>query len=311
MTTAIIHWNETLSVPCRQGALTIGNFDGVHRGHQTLLAEVRRQADRVSGPAVVLTFDPHPLQLLRPDSFPPVLTTNDERAALLHEHGADFVLILSTTPDLLQLRAGAFFDQVIRDQIQPRVVVPGFNFGFGRNREGNVDTLAEFCLRSGMAFVLVAPLELGGKTVSSSRIRAALQAGDVRAATELLGRPYHLSGQVRPGQRRGNTIGFPTANLHDITTLIPADGVYAVRVPLGDKVWAGAANIGPNPTFGENARKVEVHLIGFAGDLYEATLTVEFLERLRDTRSFAGVEQLVEQLHRDVAEAKRIGESGG
>ncbi len=306
MATHIVNWNQPLDVPCHGGALSFGIFDGVHRGHHSLLYVVRRQARQVKGPAVVLTFDPHPIQLLRPDSTPPLLTTMDERAALLHEHGADHVLILHTTKELLQLRAREFFEQVIQDKIQPRVVVPGFNFGFGRNREGNVDTLAEFCLPAGIAFVLVSPLEWEERTVSSSRIRRLLQEGEVKAAHILLGRPYRMSGRVGEGQHRGNTIGFPTANLDDIQTLIPADGVYAVRVPVGENIWPGAANIGPNPTFGENARKVEVHLIGFHGDLYGQMLTVEFLNKLRDTRPFDGVDQLIEQLHKDVAEAQRI-----
>src|SRR5262249_42326926 len=149
-----------------------------------------------------------------------------------------------------------------------RAVVEGVNFGFGHNREGNVDTLAQLCRLAGLALTVVPPLIVDGLAVSSSRIRAALLHGDVREAALLLGRPYRLHGTVASGQRRGQTLGFPTANLDRLPTLVPGDGVYAVRVPVAGAVWPGAANVGPNPTFGENARKVEVHLIGFSGDLY-------------------------------------------
>jgi riboflavin kinase/FMN adenylyltransferase len=301
-----VEWNAPVDLPCQGGALTIGNFDGVHRGHQALLAELRRQAELVQGAAIVLTFDPHPLQLLRPQKFPPLLTTMRQRAELLSRHGADFVLILHATQEMLQVSARDFFDQVIRDNLQPRVVVPGFNFFFGHNREGTVETLREFCREAGFGFDLVPPAEQEGQIISSSRIRQVLRDGAVRRAAELLGRPYVLSGVVGTGQRRGQKLGFPTANLEDLQTLVPADGVYAVRAVIAERPWPGAANIGPNPTFGEDARKVEVHLIDFEGDLYGRTLAVEFLERLRDTRAFAGPDELVRQLRHDVADARRL-----
>ena len=301
-----IHWDETPGEECRGGVVTIGNFDGVHRGHQALLAELCRQTDVVGGPAVALTFDPHPLQLLRPQQFQPMLTTLADRAALLQAHGATSVVVLRTTPELLQLSARTFFDEVICGRLAARTVVPGFNFGFGRNREGNVDTLAAFCRESGLGFVLVRPLELDGKPISTSRVKRELERGDVRQAAVLLGRPYRLRGVVGTGQRRGQKLGFPTANLEGVATLIPADGVYAVRAKVAGTVWAGAANIGPNPTFGEQARKLEVHLIDFKGDLYGRQIAVDFIERLRDTRPFASVDDLVRQLRADVDSARSL-----
>jgi riboflavin kinase/FMN adenylyltransferase len=300
------HWNEPITLPCQRGALTVGNFDGVHRGHQALLAELAHQAQQVNGPAVILTFDPHPLQLLRPEKFPPLLTAVPQRIDLLHRNGADHVLVLRTTPEMLQVRAREFFEKVIRDHIQPRVLVLGFNFAFGHNREGTPEKAAEFCQQARINAVQVPPGRFDGETISSSRIRAALLAGDVRLGAELLGRPYSLTGVVGKGQQRGHKLGFPTANLHDIATLVPGNGVFAVRVHLGERPWPGAANIGPNPTFGEDARKIEVHLIGYHGDLYGQTLTIEFVERLRDTRPFANVQELVEQLKRDVETAGRF-----
>jgi riboflavin kinase/FMN adenylyltransferase len=299
-------WDQPLGNECRGGAVTIGNFDGVHRGHQALLAELCRQARALPGPAVVLTFDPHPLQLLRPAQFQPVLTTIMDRAALLQGYGADHVVILHTTPELLHLRAREFFDQVLGERLRARAIVPGFNFAFGRNREGTVDTLAALCGEAGVGFTLVPPLEVDGRIVSSSRVRAELVRGAVREAAVLLDRPYCLGGKVGTGQRRGRTLGFPTANLEEVEVLVPGNGVYAVRVAHEGKSWPGAANIGPNPTFGEHARKVEVHLIGFEGDLYGAALAVDFVERLRETRTFGSALELVEQLRVDVEQARRL-----
>jgi riboflavin kinase/FMN adenylyltransferase len=305
-----LDWDQMPPADCLSGAVAIGNFDGVHRGHAVLVAEACRQARAFGGPAVILTFETHPLQLLRPEQFQPVLTTAADRAALLQAGGADHVLLLRTTPALLLLSASEFFYEVIRNRLAARVLVEGTNFGFGRNREGNMETLAALCGENGLSLVVVAPVLLENKPVSSSRVRNALLQGDIREATALLDRPYRLRGTVGTGQRRGRTIGFPTANLERLETLIPGDGVYAVRVHHGTATWPGAANIGPNPTFGEQARKVEVHLIGFQGELIGKVLGIDFLARLRDTRPFAGVDQLVEQLRRDVAEARRIAEAG-
>jgi riboflavin kinase/FMN adenylyltransferase len=236
----------------------------------------------------------------------PVLTTVPDRAELLCQHGADEVLILQTRPDLLQLSACEFFDQVVRLRLDARAMVEGVNFGFGRNREGTSDLLEQLCRQAGINLVIVPPLARGGVTVSSSRVRNALVRGTVDEAADLLGRPYRLRGQVGTGQRRGQKLGFPTANLVHVETLVPGDGVYAVRVFWQGTAWPSAANIGPNPTFGEQARKVEVHLIGFEGNLYDQTLALDFLHRLRDTRPFSSAAELVSQLKKDVEQARKL-----
>jgi riboflavin kinase/FMN adenylyltransferase len=307
MSCRTVDYRETPPDDYRGGAVSIGNFDGVHRGHAALLAELRRQAEAVGGPAVAVTFDPPPLRLLQPAKYQPALTTLETRAALLEARGADQVLILRTTHDLLHLSADDFFQQVIRAHLSARALVEGDNFRFGHNREGTIDTLRTLCRQAGLGLSIVPPLVTpDGTPISSSRVRDALLRGDVREAAELLDRPYRLRGLVATGQRRGQTLGFPTANLEKIVTLIPSDGVYAVRAFVDGQTWPGAANIGPNPTFGEQARKVEVHLIDYQGNLYGRELEVEFLERLRDTRPFAGVTQLVEQLRHDIDQARRI-----
>ncbi len=306
MSVHCLDWNVVAPAAVRGGAVTIGNFDGVHRGHAALVAEAQRQAAVLGGPAVALTFDPHPLQLLRPEQFQPVLTTPEGRAALLHAAGADHVVVLRMTREVLGLSAADFLHHVVCTGLGARAVVEGTNFGFGRNREGNIETLAALCREAGLEFTVVQPVLAGGRPVSSSRVRDTLVRGDARTAAELLGRPYRLRGLVGTGQRRGRTIGFPTANLEQIDTLVPRDGVYAVRVHRGQRIHAGAANIGSNPTFGEHVRKVEVHLLDFQGDLLGETLAVDFLDRLRDTRPFAGASELVEQLQRDVELARQI-----
>lgn len=306
MSVHAIDWNAGPPDDCRRGAIAIGNFDGVHRGHAALLAELRRQAEEIIGPAIALTFDPHPIELLRPGQTPPRLTTPEDRTRLLHELGSDHVLVLRATHELLALRAAEFFTQVIQERLEARALVEGTNFGFGRGRAGDVTTLAQLCEPAGIRLKVVPPLILDGIEVSSSRIRSALTAGNVREAALLSGRSYRLHGLVGRGQRRGQQLGFPTANLEQPRTLVPGEGVYAVRVPHEGKIWSGAANIGPNPTFGEYARKVEIHLIGFQGDLYDQPLAVDFVERLRDTRPFQSAGELVEQLRRDIEQARRI-----
>ncbi len=289
----------------RGGIVAVGNFDGVHRGHAALIASAAQSA-AAARPVVAVTFDPHPLVLLAPERFQPPLTTVVERARLLQSVGAEHVVILQTTPELLGLSPEAFFDRIIRGSLSARGMVEGFNFRFGRDRAGSNDTLRILCRHAEIEFREVPPFTLGGRPVSSSRVREALLAGDLREATELLGRPYRVSGVVGTGARRGRTIGFPTANLDRVETLLPGNGVYAVMVETPAGRFAGAAHVGPNATFGEDARKVEVHLLDFAGDLYGQTLAVDFVARIRGTEKFATVDALVDRMTRDVAEARRL-----
>jgi riboflavin kinase/FMN adenylyltransferase len=306
MATVFLDWHEYPPSGVAGGAVTVGNFDGVHRGHQALVAAARRQADAVRGPAVVMTFNPPPHQVLHPGSERPPLTTIPRRAELLHSLGADHVVVLRTSPALLALSPEAFFEDVIARQLGAKALVEGYDFRFGRGRAGTNDTLRSLCSVAGFAFEEVPQLTLNGEPVSSSRVRSALLAGDVARAAELLNRNYTIAGTVVTGAQRGRTIGFPTANLDEVLTVLPANGVYAVRATVGGRAWPAAANVGPNPTFGETAQKIEVHLIGFSGDVYGQEMTVEFVTRLRETRPFSGVSTLIEQLKTDVEQAKAI-----
>lgn len=301
-----LDFQEPFPAVLRGGAVSIGNFDGVHLGHAALMQRLKQQARQIGGPAVAVTFDPHPLALLTPDRFLPQLNTPMDRAELLLQAGADWVVILQTTRDLLQLPAEGFLAALLQERLDARHVVEGFNFGYGRDRQGNTSSLERWCKQHGLQCEIVAALTAANEQpISSSRVRMALTASDVASAARLLGRPYRLRGKVVVGDRRGATLGFPTANLDQIATVIPGDGVYAVRAVGEFGTFAGAANIGPNPTFGVARRKVEVHLLDFDRDLYNSTLAIDFVARLRDTRTFDSKEELVRQLREDVEIARR------
>lgn len=304
MSALVINWSAHPPAGFTSGAITVGNFDGVHLGHRALIDATVRRAEEVGGPAVVVTFDPPPVNLLYPAAAKPPLTTVEDRAELLLAAGATHVATLAVDAGLLALSPEAFFEDVIAGQFRAKAVVEGYNFRFGRGRAGDNAVLKGLCAKVGVAFEEVGPREVDGEVVSSSRVRTELTAGNVTAASKLLGRPYAIRGEVVTGAKRGRTLGFPTANLDGVKTLVPGTGVYAVRAWVGNVAYPAAANVGPNPTFGEDARKIEVHLIGFAGDLYGTDLRVEFVEKLRDTKPFAGAEALKEQLTADVRLAR-------
>lgn len=293
---------DSLSTEIRSGALTIGNFDGVHLGHAKIAQQVRKRADEVGGPAVVFTFDPHPVRLLRPELAPPPLTWTRRKVELLGQLGIDAVIAYPTTPELLQLTPDEFFQQIIVQKMAAKAMVEGPNFNFGKDRAGDVNTLAALCQKNGMVLDIVEPLTRPGETeyVSSSRIRKLIAQGDVELACEMLTQPYRIRGMVTHGAGRGAHLGFATANLEAVDTLVPEMGVYAGMSYRGDDVYAAAINIGPNPTFGEKARKIEVHLIDFQGSLYGEPLEVSFLSRLREVTTFPDVEALKTQLDKDI-----------
>lgn len=289
----------------RRGAVAIGNFDGVHRGHARIVERLLAQARHVGGAAVVFTFDPHPALLLRPDQAPPPLTWTDRKAELLAELGVDTTIAYPTDEALLALSPAAFFQHIVRDALDARAMVEGPNFFFGRGRAGNIQTLQQLCTAATIPLEVVEPLELEGEHVSSSRVRQLVAAGRIDQANRLLTQPYRIRGMVRHGAARGAKIGFPTANVDAVDTLLPAAGVYAGRSTVSGRTWPAAINIGPNPTFGESALKVEVHLVGFHDSLYGMPLEVDFLTRLRDIERFANVELLKAQLKNDVEAAVR------
>ena len=298
----------TVSAQVQGAYLAVGNFDGVHRGHSHLIGRLRDKADAAGTLALPLTFDPHPVQLLRPERAPTPLVWTERKVALLKEAGAHGVGVFRTGPWLLGLTAREFFDRVIVGQFRARGMVEGPNFAFGRDRGGDANLLASWCKESGLDFEIVEPTDVGGQLVSSSRIRRCLSEGLAEEAAQLLGRPHRIRGIVTHGAGRGAGLGFPTANLDEVDTLIPADGVYAAQAYLDGQGLpiASACHIGPNVTFGEQIRKVEAHLLDFGGDLYGRHIELEFLARLRTSRPFASLEDLLEQIRCDVEQTRNL-----
>lgn len=304
----IIRHLDDLPHDARGGAVAIGNFDGVHLGHMRIIERLCAKAEEVDGPAVVLTFDPHPVRLLRPEACPPPLTWTERKAELLVAEGVDWMIAYPTDIQLLQLTARDFFQNIVCDKLAAKALVEGNNFFFGHNREGNVQLLCELADASGIVVEIAKEVAVGGKeeTVSSSRVRKLIAKGDVAKARRLLSSPYRLRGIVTHGAGRGAVLGFPTANLVGIDTLVPMPGVYAGRGWAAGESWSAAINIGPNPTFGENSLKVEVHLIGRRDPLYGQIVEVDFWERLRDIQTFDSAEALIEQLEQDKTRVQAI-----
>ncbi len=305
----ILRGLDNLPDEFRSGAVAVGNFDGVHLGHAEIARRLVAVARRLGGPAVVFTFDPHPVQVLRPGNSPPPLTQTDRKAQLLAELGVDAVVAYPTNAALLALDPRQFFDRIVRQRLRARALVEGTNFFFGRGRSGNVEVLKEFCAETGVMLELVEPVPRDGQAISSSRIRDLLGRGEVEPARRMLTRPYRLRGTVIYGAGRGAQLGYPTANLADVRTLVPGEGIYAGRALADGFAWPAAISLGPNPTFDEGGLKIEVHLIGYQGLLYDRPLEVDFLARLRGVERFASVEELIAQMDRDVAVTRRIVEN--
>ncbi len=293
------------------GAIAIGNFDGVHRGHCNIIDSLLQVAKKINGPASIVTFDPPPARLLRPELAPKPLTTVAWKKELLAKAGADHVIVIPTTTELLQLTAVDFFERVVRGELHAQGIVEGENFRFGKGRVGDIQLLASLCEKHGMELKIATTAQSDGQWVSSTRIRQWIEAGQIADANRYLLQPYRIAGKVVGGAQRGRTLGFPTANLDSIPVLVPSVGVYAARVkgvitPDGYPAKSAtvgthvALNIGPNPTFGENALKVEAHLLGFHGDLYDTVLELEILDRVRDVRKFESKESLLAQLANDL-----------
>ncbi len=292
----------------RGAFLAVGNFDGVHLGHAHLIGRLRALADAAGAPALALTFDPPPLAVLRPEKAPVPLTWTDRKVELLKQVGATGVGLFQTGRWLLGLTAREFFDRVVIGQFAARGMVEGPTFGFGRDRGGDAQLLGSWCREAGLAFEIASPAEVDGQIVSSTRIRHALAEGRVAEAARLLGRPHRLRGTVIRGAGRGVSLGFPTANLDGVDTQVPSNGVYAALAYLDDQddPLPAAVHIGPNATFGEQARSVEVHLLDVSLDLYGQSLQIDLLDFLRPTQKFPSANDLLAQIQQDVDRARQI-----
>jgi riboflavin kinase / FMN adenylyltransferase len=283
-------------------ALSIGNFDGLHRGHRIILNLLRQLAP--TGSTAIATFEPHPLTALRPDAVPPRLTPFAMKQAMLEAAGVDHLVILPPIPDVMNLSAEEFW-QILRDGARPAFLVEGESFGFGKGRAGSIEKLKLWAQGSPVQIRVVEPVrvalvDLHVVTVSSSLIRWLLLQGRVRDAAICLGSPFALEGKVIRGFQRGRELGVPTANLDCADQLIPADGVYLGQSRLDSTIYPAAISIGTMPTFGNNQRQIEVHLIGFTGDLYGQSLRVELKDWIREQRKFSDIPGLKREIELDL-----------
>ena len=286
--------------------VTIGSFDGVHRGHEAVLREIAARAQAAGRHSVLVTFDPHPLAVVNPAAAPPLLTTGPERREILAQTGLDYAVLLRFDRELASMPPETFVRDILVAGCGMRELVIGPDHGFGRGRQGDVELLRRLGAELGFAVDVVPALEVDGHLVSSSLVRRAVAGGDLLLASKLLGRPYFATAQVVPGDGRGRTVGVPTANLAGIPArkLLPPDGVYAVRVEWRGGRAGGMMNQGGRPTFDQAARTLEVHLFDFEGDLYGEWLKVEWGARLRDVRRFPSMDALRAQLDRDRSSAR-------
>lgn len=299
-----------LRAPSAPGSVvTVGVFDGVHRGHRDVLARVFARARAAGTRAVLVTFEPHPSIVLKPERAPLLLTPGDEKLEALAAAGVDQVAVLPFTRALAELTAAEFVDRVLLPCVGMRELVIGYDHGFGRDRAGSVEVLQRLGEARGFPVEIVPPhVTSAGTTVSSTAVRSAVAAGMLDEAAELLGRPYSVLGSVVGGLRRGRLLGFPTINVRVAgeRKLLPPLGVYAVRAegPFGR--FGGMLNLGPRPTFGDELPSLEAHLFDAAGDFYDAAVRITFVARLRDTRRFDGPDALVHQLRQDAAAARGV-----
>lgn len=289
--------------------VTVGVFDGVHIAHQEILKRMMEEKIKTGARTVLVTFDPHPQEVLHPNEKFYILTTIDERIELLRDYDLDIVFVVNFTPEFSNITAEEFCKEIMLGKIGLRKAIVGYNHAFGKNREGNPDKLREFAEKYGFEVELIPQLLVENNPVSSSKIRAILNEGNVKLASKLLGRYYFINGVVVKGSGRGKKLGIPTANIEPISTrkLMPKNGVYVVRVTIDRNHYFGLMNIGYRPTFELDTEKVaEVNIFNFDEEIYFKHIKVEFIERLRDEMKFSTPRELVEQIERDKKNAVRL-----
>jgi riboflavin kinase / FMN adenylyltransferase len=287
--------------------ITVGTFDGVHRGHRDVIERLVARAHLLKIPSVLVTFEPHPLEVVNPAAAPLLLTTHDEKQEVIAETGLDYLAVVPFTAELAAYSAEDFVEGILRRCFRMRELLIGYDHGFGRQRAGNVDVLRTLGERDGFRVEVVDPVSTAdGHSVSSTSIRRAVAGGDLDRAAASLGRLYSVSGRVVEGAQRGRTIGFPTINLGapPHRKLLPPEGVYAVQVQTPAGPVGGMMNLGPRPTFGDSATSLEAHLFDTRGNFYGSHIRIDFVARLRETRKFASAEQLTAQLRHDERDAR-------
>lgn len=304
----MIIYRDILDIPARltNAVVTIGNFDGVHLGHREIFRRVKQAAAELSGVSVIITFEPHPLKVVPARKDLVLINTPGEKETLLAACGVDYLVIIPFTPQFAGIGAADFVRAVLVEKIGTRKIIIGHDYAFGRNREGDIPLLQRLGAEYGFTVEVLAPIGDGVTVYSSSRIRQMVRDGEVRGVVSLLGRHFSIGGTVIHGHSRGSDLGFPTANIRTGKELVPAYGVYAVKVKIDDRFYDGACNVGDNPTFGDGLRSIEVFIFDFAEDLYGREIRIYFIERVREERTFPDVETLKATIANDVRTCREI-----
>jgi len=299
---------SSLPPDVRETVVTVGTFDGVHRGHHAVLEEIGDRARRRDSRSVLVTFDRHPLTVVRPEAAPALLTTPDEKKAILAQSELDYVAFLPFTWTLSRYTPEEFIRLVLLGRFRVAELVIGHDHGFGRSRSGSIDTARRLGEELGFDVDVVEAVTAGDETISSTKIREAVAAGDVERAAQGLGRPYSFRGPVVHGMGRGRDLGFPTANIEAPggRKLLPLEGIYAVRASLRDEICNGLLHLGPRPTFAGSPPSIELYLLDFDRDIYGERVQIDFLTRLRGVEPFASAADLVEQMRRDEQRAREF-----
>ena len=286
--------------------VAIGNFDGVHLGHQAIFRKVIERANKIGGLSVVYTFDPHPLKVLQPDRFFPLITTREEKERVIEWTGIDVLISEKFTKEFSQLSTDEFVRDVLCDKVQAKEVYIGPDYRFGRGREGTTELLKSLGENCGLKIGILENVKVDGVEVRSTVIRNCVLEGKVREAAKFLGRGYTLGGKVVEGTAQGKKMGIPTANLQPIKDLYPQSGIFAVKVIVEDDYLKGVLNIGTNPTFPEKEFSLEVHILDFDRDIYGSNIEIVFVDKIREEKKFETPELLVEQIKEDITKARRI-----
>ena len=295
-------YDKILDASC----VTIGNFDGVHRGHAEIFAHLKKKSMERGLPSVVVTFEPHPLKVLAPKSAPSLITTFEQKCALIGEAGIDYLVVVPFSTEFSRLSATDFVLKILCGSLGMRHIIIGHDYAFGRGREGNFTTLESLGAVNGFTLEDLPPVGEAGVVFSSSLVRSAVADGDMDAASRILGRYFQIVGTVVHGREIGHSLGFPTANISTPNELIPSDGVYAVMAEVAGHRIKGACNIGTNPTFGGEKRTIEAFLLDFSGQIYDQGITVHFVKKLRQEQRFADVTALKSAISRDVEDTRVI-----
>jgi riboflavin kinase/FMN adenylyltransferase len=306
----IITHLDQITEPLKHAVITIGNFDGVHIGHQALFHEVIEKAESIGGTATAMTFEPHPIRVLKQNNHPPLITLYEQKAELIERTGIDVLICVPFTAEFADQSANEFVGELLVGKIGMKAIVVGEDYSFGKNREGNIELLKSFGPKYGFE-VIVANWIRTSKTypdrISSTRIRNLIIDGDMERAEKMLGRHYQIRGSVVTGRDRGGKVlGIPTANINLHDELCPKTGIYAVTVECRQHHYKGVANIGYSPTFEDHEFTVEVHIFDFDDNIYDEKIRVNFITRIRDEKKFSNISDLIDQIKRDIAAAREI-----